>query len=406
MITITAQPKDYTPSGNSIYFEFNSNQTAQPDFVYVVKLTDVISGFEQFYRLPVQSDISEDVKFDVMSFAKSFCESELQPTIGNPISYGWKNYNRMRTITVNIGESYGGSPTPVYYPGTDIDIKVWNGALYKSVFFNYQESDLIFSNGNPAILSSLLTEYVYDTHSSFIHVLDPLNEFGGVRIVSRDVNGNVIQTSNIDNPYLGSSPFESDYLCLDVGLRSLNLISSGLVTGSYPPVSSNAYLYQVSVYDTQSPPTYTLKKTFIIKDCINFTPYAVHYLSRTGSFDTCLFDRNSFKSTEIDRQEYDSYYFQRANPSNLENSQAYGVTKSTNIIEQESYTLNTGYITNEERLKYTQLISSPLVYLDLGASGLLEIIPVKRQWDVTPKVRGKKENLSCEFRVASKESRQ
>lgn len=403
MITISNRPKDYSPAFNSLMFEFTSDQTAQPNFFYYILCTDELTGFTQVYKKPVEQGSFQ--YFDASVFAADFIESELRPTTGNPLSYGFKTYNLVRPITVNIGESYDGSPE--IHSGTDEVVNVWNASLYKRDFFTYQEAEWIFELGSPAILSSLVDEDVYEDYSTFIHLINKGSSgFVGLKIESLSNTGSVLQTSYIPNPYYGESPVEHEYLCIDVGVRSLSLINSGLVTGTYPPLAANAYAYNVYVGDSDSPSVYTLKKTYTIKTCSNFDVYVIHYLARSGAFDTIVFDKNTYRSIDVTKEEFDQYYYQQANISNNENSQAFGVTKQTNVVEEETLNLNTGWITADQRAKYAELISSTLCYWDRGTDGMLEVRPTKRSWDVTKRVKGKKENLFCEFKIASKESRQ
>jgi hypothetical protein len=120
-ITVQTSPQAYTPAYNPQWFVCTSTQTAQPNFRYTVILTDVISG------ATVTRDIDADANGYLKADFGSFFEQYI--TQVNPANtYGFQlNTGAVRKCRVNVGETYG--TTPTYYAGSDTDYIVWNASL-------------------------------------------------------------------------------------------------------------------------------------------------------------------------------------------------------------------------------------------------------------------------------------
>ena len=145
-VTLRSQPQAYTPVYNPQWFVATSNQTAQPNFRYTVVLTDVISSGT--VTKDVDPDPSGYFRLDVGSFAEQYmtqlCPSGL---------YGFRvNTGGVRQIRVNIGETYG--TTPTYYAGSNVTYYAWNASLPFLEFQSYS-----------------YTNYVYDRASSRLRYL-------------------------------------------------------------------------------------------------------------------------------------------------------------------------------------------------------------------------------------------
>ena len=106
-----------TPAYNENWFIASSTQTAQPNFKFTVKVTDVTTSTQWTEQIePVYG--TNRIYFDAAAYAEKYMVNFFDDN-----SYGWqKCVNSYRKITVNIGETYGSTPT--YASGTDLTYNI------------------------------------------------------------------------------------------------------------------------------------------------------------------------------------------------------------------------------------------------------------------------------------------
>ena len=291
--------------------------------------------------------------------------------------YGWqKCTDAIRKIRVNIGETYG--TTPTYYAGSNVDYIVWNGVLEELDFPSYDYTDFVFSAAADRFryLSRLGTRDTFEDRSLFAYTLTSVaNDAGSLRIKTYDSAGSLIGTSNIANPYAASTTYTDKYLCIDVGHKGLSQISSGLVTGAYPIITSSVASYTVEDSTTYaSSSTITLLMTVTIKCEAKCEPYVLHALFKNGDFESVPFP----KVSEINNQTVKVTY--KRNPFALTGSyytysNFTGREITLNSTTQQRITLQTDWMTYEEIEAFKEIIDAPQVYIDYGST--IGLIPVQ-----------------------------
>ena len=367
-ITTHQIPDGYTTGYNDQIYVVSSNQVGNSDFQYKFVCTDDITSSSITYTVPKYPVTAQGI-FDAKIFSKKY----LKHYIPNN-QYGWQVCtDAFRKIEVEFREYYGGNTVAASPPLTD-DYFIWNGVLRTKDWVNYNSSDYVYTNNNvsPSVLNHITLNKIYrqktfENKSLFLYFLCDASPITGIQIDTYDANGSFIATSTIANPFSIPANYTEQYVCIDIGHKGLSQISSGLVTGAYPIITSNVVSYNIS--DTS-----LINQTFYAEIDIECEPtydvYPVHYLSTTGAFETVYFNKASILSERAEK----TYY--RQNPYRLVgNTYSYDTfTPHERVLAsagQEALQLNTDWLTEAEIAVHRELYTSPLVYVDFGLDGLV-----------------------------------
>lgn len=348
-----------TPAYNENWFIASSTQSAQPNFKFTVKITDVATSTQWTEQIePVYG--TNKIYFDAGAYAEKYMVNFFDDN-----SYGWqKCVNAYRQITVNIGETYGSTPT--YASGTDLTYNVWNGGLDTQTFAYYNADDYLYNQttSNYKYLTAVGDLNVYEDRSNYVYFLGTVGnttDLPQLRIRTFDANGNIIGNSTIARPNATTGLIGDQYQCIDIGVKGLTSIASGLVTGAYPIITSSVASYTVR----------ELVNTGLIRCFIKcnpkYTVYSLHYLNQKGGYDTLhctkVSEKTSTKSATTFKQ----------NPWNeVSNVMTYNpsmmLEKTQGITITDSLKLNSDWLTQEEFDRHRDLFASTDIRLDLGSS--------------------------------------
>lgn len=408
-VTVHSTPATYTPCYNPQWFVASSTQVAQPNFTYTVVCTDLITSATATYQIEQRPDTK--LVFNASNFSKNYVEHYIPNNV-----YGWqKCTDAIRKIRVNIGETYGTSPA--YASGANNDYIVWNGVVKWLTFPDYDQTDFVYKNStaNYKYLTSLRNDsastfykpdgITYDDRSHFLYALtSESNDLEFIRINAYDINGNLLQYSDIANPYEASTTYTDKYLCIDVGKKGLDNIASGSVTGSYPVLPANCAYYDVIDAYTQPPATArkNIQRIYIGEEC-RYDVYTLHFLDKDGNFEPIHFSKVSEITVQADKT-----YF-RQNPYELNsNVWEYSThTKNERVLNSTTTTrlrLNSDWFSEEYVDAYRYLISSPVVYLDLGSTiGLIPVKVITNNYPVNKKFNKKLYNITLDIEYTHKD---
>jgi len=378
-ITINQFPSDYTPAFNPQWVEATSTQIASSGFMYRVVCTDLITNSSQTYNI-LQRPTTGELVFPAHVFSENFINNYVpNNTYGHQLCTG-----SVRKIRINVGEYYGG----VYYPGTNRDYIIWNGVLRALDWTSYNSTDYIynadasnlkyFSSLAPAAGYYMPTRTTYPNTSLFIYNLCSGNtDYQALEIKTYDSGGTLLGTSEIANPYTGTYTYTNHYTAIDIGHKGLSQISSGLVTGTYPIITNSVAYYLITDVTLIGSPA-TLPSMLIARVNVSceptFTVYTLHYLAKSGNFETLHFNKMSELKERAEKNTY------RVNPNTLaSNTYSYSKfsqwEKTISSTGTESLMLNTDWLTEAEVAGHREIITSPLVYIDYGST--IGLVPCK-----------------------------
>lgn len=368
-VSVTQSPEDYTPGYNPQLFVALSNQIAQDNFVYTVEITDLISSESIQYQ--IAKDPNDDrCYFDAMPFVENYLVHSI------PINtYGWQSCTgAVRKIRVNIGETYGPTGSEVLTPGTDIDYIVWNGVEDFLVNADYDPDNYLYyaaTGSNLPYLTANYDQYTYEDRSNYLYVLTSQpGDVLSITVNTYDSAGNPVTSSTIANPVQSSSNYAVKYICIDVGLKGLTNIDSGLVTGDYPIITDEVASYDISdSVITGAPPagTVTPRVDFTVGCEPEYEVYTVHFWAKNGCFETIHFNKRS--DIEVSRTEtnYKVTPYTRSGGT-MTYSRHSPLDKRLTSSRVERLKLCTDWLDDEYVALYEQILDSPVIYLDQGSS--------------------------------------
>lgn len=368
-VTVSQQPEDYTPGFNPQLFVALSTQVASANFVYTVEVTDLITSESIQYQ--IAKDPNDDrCYFDAMPFVENYLQNYV------PINqYGWQRCtDASRKIRVNIGETYGATGSEILYPGSNIDYIVWNGVIDYLDFPAYDPADYVYrsnSTTNLVYLSSRFNDTTYSDRSNYFYALtSEAGDILNVQITTYDSSGIAIGTSTIANPYEAGTTYTNKYLSLDVGPKGLTNISSGAVTGTYPIITNSVASYDIVANCITGSPAAGEADTirsYTISDECRYDVYTVHFLAKTGAFETIQFSKRS--DVESSRQEatYKVTPYTKTGGT-MTYARSAPLEKNLSSGRTTKITLNTDWLDQDQIDLYEQILDSPVIYLDEGSA--------------------------------------
>jgi len=357
-VTIYDEPKLIAPAGNPLVFTFSSDQTAQPNFSFVVevyvngtlRLTQEV--FRQFNTLG-RIDVSEAVQSVLVN-----------PTITTNIEYDATG--GLVEYYIKVYEKYGTTPT-IQASDTSTTLKAFNGALEYADWINWDPDNY---DPNITTFASFLT--FFPTTKRALCGMEENFYLGyfeqtGVaacilNITLYDIQTNIIvsDTFNLTN---------TDFNILNVGPQQI--ISNTSITQAN---FDDCYNYSIVVS------TGLLKfiGPFLIymdTDCKRYQTYRLHWLNKLGSWDSFTFALVSTESATIQAFDYQrdpgvwdgtSYTYPLYSGQKIH----FAKTKTDQLI------LNSDWINQDvQQWLVNSLFNSPIVYLEQDNS--TEFEPVK-----------------------------
>lgn len=388
-LTVNQDPAQITPAFNPQIFEVTSTNVANSGFLCVVVAEDSLTSSSQTYKIKQAPSSPFELKWDGYNFSRKFVKHYI------PSAAGWQVCtDGFRKIEVEFKEYYGSTLYPMSPPEIT-NYYVWNGVERTLDWVDYDVNDYLYKDGlsaNHVTLNQFTRQKTYEDSSLFLYFLatpDFANFSGinGIEIKTYDSNGTLLGTSTIANTYATSVNYYERYNCIDIGHKGLTNILAGDVVGTYPIITDQVAYYEIR---DNGGLTADLYMTVDIECEPTFDVFTLHYVGKTGAFETIHMNKASEPLEIIEK----TYY--RQNPYTLSsNTWSYSKfsshEKTSSSTGTEFYRLNSDWLTDEEVEVHRQLISSPLVYWDRGAS--IGLVPIKINTQSSAIVRPKNQKL-------------
>ena len=363
-VTVNQQPAAFTPAFAPMIFEATSTQIAAANFTYTIIVTDLITSATETYPHE-QRPVTGECVFDARDFVKDFIKHYIPYNL-----YGFqKCTDAIRKIRVNIGETYG--TTPTYYAGSNIDFIVWNGGMSWLEYPVYNYNDYVYNSftTNYAYLNRVVTHTTFENKSLFFYLLSTgAGDFSSLRVETFNAAGASLGFSYIANPHVASATYTDKYLCLDVGHKGLSGIAALDVTGVYPIITASVASYQITDLDTSA-----VLMNVTIGCEAKHDLFTLHYLDKYGNFQTLNFPKFSEIITKNSKTTYKQQPFALSSNTWVY-SRFTAHEKVLNTQEDNAYRITTDWLTENEADVFAHIIHSAVVYIDLGTT--IGLVPV------------------------------
>lgn len=358
-VSIYDQPQLIAPAGNPLVFTFDSTETAQPNFSFIVEL-----------YIDSQLRLTQEVFRQFNTLARIDVSEAVQSAIRNPeitTDLQFDATNSMVTYAIIVYEKYGATPT-IQNSQTSSTLKAFNAALEYPQWRVWDPDDY-----DPnATQGSLFLTYFPRTsrqlcgmdENIYVGYLEPTG-LAGVALACElyDIQGNVIASD------FSISLTSSEFNILNVGPQAI--IANSTIT-QLDFDDCYKYFVYVDVGGISSSETYWI---YMDTDCKRYDTYRLHWLNKLGSWDSFTFSLVSTESATVQAFDYQrdpgvwdgtSYTYPLYSGQKVN----YAKTKSKQLI------LNSDWMSQAvQNWLVESLFDSPLVYLEQNNS--TEFEPVK-----------------------------
>lgn len=354
-VTIYDEPQLIAPAGNPLVFTFSSDQTAQPNFSFVVelyinstlRLTQEV--FRQFNTLG-RIDVSEAV----------------QSTLSSPLIVDGTLTTfydmAINEYYIKVYEKYGTTPT-IQASDTSTTLYGFNAALRHQdwINFNYQDYD---ASTNNALTPGTLLLTSFPRTKKYFCGLDERIFLGSictdtsvnVRFRLKDITGatiaNVLTNITLDK-----------LLVVDASPQTI-IANTSVTQANF----DDAAYYEVIIRGTGAGGNNGGSETFTIwidTECKRYETRRLHWLNKFGVWDSFTFSLVSIDSTTVQ-----SYGYQREKGVWDNTSYTYPLYQGEKVdfakTASDQLTLNSDWINQDvQQWLVRELIESPSVYLEV-----------------------------------------
>ena len=327
-VTISQVPANFSPSDNPLMFRFQSNQTAQPNFSYIVK-TYYNSALVSEDRIFVESGIYAHI--DVSPIVKNLLNTPQQTT---PL-FGQSSTNG--TIYIKVTENYGLVPID-QASATSSNVKIFKACLSDADWMEWDATDWI--------QNKFLTNYPET---------DMYQQFGAPFYLSAIMDSSAslsISFYDINNVLL-----HSYYQTQTTVIAQLNLSTDSL--------AANAGVPNISLVDYYVLELGTIEQKIYIKKAECNPIQSLMWINEYGVWDSFIFDHNLERKGSVSERMYGKKFGQWVGNNFVYNlNQAGNIRVGTQVTD--SATLYTGWISQSLQNWLVSLFKSPrfVLYTD------------------------------------------
>ena len=330
-ITITDSPEVYTPSDNPVFWKFSSDQTAQPNFSFIVK---VFVGGTQVSERQIYPTEGTSAYFDAVNEARNYTSI---PQLLNTYAYPADNNTE---IYLELYERYGTTPTTQALGATTGTVVVWKAKISSREFAIYDPGDL----DDISIGDFINTSNIRLEETKRLLVKNEGNDFD-ITYSLYDSGAVLVATDTIT---YGNT---DEFSIVNLYYKTIGT-STTLTTANF---NDSAYM-TVFINGTGISFTYTVN---YLDKCVNTYSQEISWVGAWGNIESFTFELYSHKKHSID-----SFGYKKANdlsiPSDGFNS------PNINTVKRRTGTMivNSNWLTNDEHEKIiNSLYFSPAVYI-------------------------------------------
>ena len=368
-VTIYDEPQFIAPAGNPLVYTFDSNNTGQDNFSFVVELyvNSTLRLTQEVYR-----QFNTLGRIDVSEAVQSTLSSPLVVD-GTLLTYYDTAINEFYIV---VYEKYG-SPTPqIQASATSGTSNGINAALRHPDFIAWDYLDHAVSSYNPNSGSGVtwLTDwprdrklFVGNDERLFMSILNGDVGYFQVRFRLYDVNNSVIVAHT-------ESFAANNFPVVDASPQTI-IANTAITQANF----DDCYYYELTPRGTQGGGSYSgggeVFKVYMDRECKRYETRRLHWLNKYG-----VWDSFTFSLVSIDSSTVQSYGYQREKGVWDNTSYTYPLYQGEKVdfakTSADQLVLNSDWIYQSvQQWLVRSLIESPSVYLEVDNGTAFE--PVK-----------------------------
>lgn len=386
------QPNRYTPLYNQSPWVVRETDTSGSlnDWRMLCRVISLTNGTVEVARFNIRfrDNTQRRIVFDASEVLKGLVSYDHGPmTSAGP----WLLApNSIHWYVVNFqSQKYIGGKWVTQNEFTPPSKCVWNAALGTYAFVGYNPNSFVsYQNTTSKPLTAFTPNLlkIGTDESYWAHFLSgqeqaplrfqitkyPLPNLQGTPLPADPSQANPFSLSFTGFPSVGGNEYSRPRVRVGVGPRDLAAIASPI---SFAGVQS----YKVVFQSATTGPSTDVTWSFNVDDCHKYAPTRVHWLNRLGGFDAWTFDMKSYDEDSIDRRQYKQQ-------KNVLDGGTYGYgmmsrgTTDYHIKVETTQTISSDNLTDAELEHLRGLISSPVVFVEVGGGGYSSVNVNTKSW--------------------------
>lgn len=360
-LTIYNTPYSYAPAYNQMIFTLSSTNYSQPNFRYFADI--YVNGGSEYTRLSCVANPSNKYGvFDVAGIIQTFLTRDADDNTDT-----FKQCpNSIVSYEVKFGEQYGVTSGITNYPNlTTSSGYAYNGVFDPLSFLDYDVNKYVLYNINTIFLTDTPRLVTRIGEKLTIGFMSQSNVFRSLKIRCFTATGTLQKTVTIGIPYYALIT-QNKSIDIDISYDWLNSLTTGdLTTGTAPIFNSLTSYYIVEIEERTEVSTITRseQRTIYIEDyCSKYDPIRFKFMNNYGKYDYFTFTLAKTKNTEIKRNLFKQNPNQWDSTNYNYNRMSRGSSQYETILN-DTITIQSDWITEDESVWLEQLMSSPDVYI-------------------------------------------
>jgi len=418
-ISLISTPPRFSSANNQIAYTISSSNTAQPNFNFVIDVFVIDAPISPAVRLtyPVQPS-SIQLTFDIGNVIKNYVSYDLLNTQTSIIA---PNTNSRAKYYCQFRELYDIAGVPTLSSVLASDPTTPSASNYKwGVNSIYDFEDFTVSGFINDYSGKFLQNKTIENYIILPDEYKVLTYFDPNRVVTSiaisDIDASTALEIMFGSRVIGDGGTFEAVTCLINNLKSLGadtFIYSISETANEYLFNLNDSTYMLDYYgiilNGDSYKTSLLNSSGTVLDsytqyidttCSKYDTIRLHYLAKNGCFESFNFRYINRKSESIERTQYKKFL-------NIGYSKSDRLTTNYQTTIQDSYTLNSDWISDDESAFFEQMVSSPVIYWE-KSDGLFIAVNITNVDYATKKYVNDKQlfNLSIDIQPTYKRYRQ
>ena len=404
-ITINQTPVLYTPTYNEMVYILSSTQTAQPRFKY---LADVYINGSVTRAVRLRVAIEPNNAKGIIKLQGEI-ETFLTQDVGNPEGQvaTTPNNNSILDYLVEFGEEYEVAGVLTQFPNDEADTSryAFNGCLeyYNFIDWNYIDY-LLGSNIAQYMTNAPTTIDTMLTNSGWLYfIANPTAPVDVFRITTKDANGVIIGVWEVNNTLTFATTGENFGKVASHPHNINALPNTEFNLGIQPVFTGVEASYDIQAIELPTKLMSEVRTFNIISPC-KFERWNMIFLSRLGGFDSFTFSLLSRDEDKITKE------FYKKEPTRLVSSGFATGSYTWSRADREKVTfftkssrtreLNSNWVDEETYTWLSELVSSPVAYLEDGSNNLIAVTILDTSFTFKKRVNDKLFNLKITVELA------
>jgi hypothetical protein len=357
-ITIISTPNQFMAAYNQVAYTVSSNNTAQPNFNFIVDVNQTSGTNNPLARLKYSvQPSSAQLQFDVGNVIKNYVSFDFFNATGTLFA---PNLNSRLKYYVDFRELYDVSGIPTLSGVLASNPTTPSSSSFRWVgnsIFDFEEFSATayydLRVENYGFLNYQGEEICTLTQNKVLTFFDPNRVVDSVRLITSSGYSYTL------------TPTTREYL-YNINAGKFLIDTSGLTpTGD---------TYVIRLLDASNN-IITQKSFRYVQECSQYETIRLHWMNKLGAWDSFNFIKNSQRAIDIERKQFKA-------PLEIGYAKSDRLKQNYNTTITDVINISSDWVSDEVSELLEELATSPLIYLERSATNFIAVNIVNNSYDV------------------------